>query len=80
MLVSLVFAFKKYNLDSNNKPAIVFAKEARVKNEPNKRGAVIFKLHEGTKVQVLDAINKWNKIKLTNGKVGWLLSDTIKAL
>ncbi len=80
MFITLIFAFNKYSIDKNNKPAIVFAKEAEIKNEPNKRGNVVFKLHEGVKVQVLDSIKNWHKIKLTDGKQGWISTKAIKRL
>lgn len=78
--ISLALAFHKFNLEKNDKPAIVFAKEAQIKSEPNLRSVEAFKLHEGTKVQVLDTVNNWKKIKLTDGKTGWIVSDDIKAL
>lgn len=79
-LVSLSFAFKKQSLDQNDNPAIVFAKETEVKTEPNLGSAEAFVLHEGTKVQVLDTINNWKKIKLADGKSGWIISNDIKLL
>lgn len=78
--VTLFFAFNKYDLDKNNKPAIVFSQEALVKSEPNLRSEETFRLHEGTKVLILDTVNNWKKIKLTDGKTGWISSDAIKAL
>lgn len=80
MLVSLSFAFQKYNMVQKDRPAIVFAKEAEVKSEPNLRSAEAFRLHEGSKVQILDTVNNWKKIKLVDGKTGWIPSDDIKAL
>lgn len=80
MVVALVLAFHKYNLDKNDKPAIVFSQESKVKSEPNKRSEESFRLHEGTKVQILDSIKEWNKIKLSDGKTGWISTDDIKAL
>lgn len=77
---ALSLAFHKYNLDKNDKPAIVFAKETQIKSEPNLRSTEAFKLHEGTKVQILDTVNNWKKIKLADGKTGWIVSDDIKAL
>lgn len=77
---SLSFAYHKYNLEKNDKPAIVFAKESQIKSEPNLRSSEAFKLHEGTKVQILDTVNNWKKIKLADGKTGWIVSDDIKAL
>jgi len=80
MLVSLTFAFQKYNLVQKDKPAIVFSQEAEVKSEPNLRSTEAFRIHEGTKVQILDTVNNWKKIKLVDGKTGWVPSDDIKAL
>ncbi|MDO7172002.1 SH3 domain-containing protein [Mariniflexile sp. AS56] len=80
MCVSLLFAFHKFNLDKKDKPAIVFAKEILVKNAPNNRSDESFRLHEGTKVQVLDTVSNWRKIKLQDGKTGWVSSEDIKAL
>lgn len=80
MIAALTSAFNKYNLDKSNNPAIVFAQESRVKNEPNLRSEEAFRLHEGTKVQVLDTVDNWKKIKLSDGKMGWIPSDDIKLL
>lgn len=80
VIVSLVLAFHKFNLEKNDRPAIVFAQESKVKSEPNSRSEEAFLLHEGTKVQVLDTINNWKKIKLADGKTGWIPNADIKAL
>ena len=80
MCVSLLFAFHKINLDKRDKPAIVFAQESEVKEAPNSNSEESFTLHEGTKVQVLDTVNNWKKIKIQDGKTGWISSSDIKAL
>lgn len=79
-LVMLAFAFKSYSLFKEKKPAIVFAQESKVKNEPNLRSEEAFVLHEGTKVNIMDSINNWRKIKISDGKIGWILSEDIKVL
>ncbi len=79
-IMAIVFAFHKYELDENHQPAIVFAQEAQVKSEPNLRSVEAFKLHEGTKVQIIDTVNNWKEIKIADGKTGWIISDDIKAL
>lgn len=76
----LAFAFQKFSMDKKNKPAIVFAQEALVRTDPNLSGSEAFRLHEGTKVQVLDTVNNWKKIKIADGKSGWIVSDDIKLL
>jgi len=77
---TLGFSFHKFKLVSENQPAIVFAQETKIKSEPNLRSAESFVLHEGTKVQVLDTVNNWKKIKLTDGKTGWIMNDDIKMI
>lgn len=78
--IVLALAFHKFNLDKNDKPAIVFAQESKVKAEPNLRSEEAFTLHEGTKVQILDTVKSWKKIKLADGKTGWISQEDIKAL
>ncbi|WP_242083297.1 SH3 domain-containing protein [Aestuariivivens sediminis] len=78
--ISLALAFHKYNLEQKDRPAIIFASECKVKTEPNSRSEELFRLHEGTKVQLLDTINEWKKIKLSDGKTGWVANNDIKAL
>ena len=80
VFISLAFAFHKYNLDKNDQPAIVFVQESKVKSEPNTRSEEAFRLHEGTKVQVLDTVKNWKKIKLPDGKTGWIPENDIKSL
>ena len=78
--ISVAIAFHNYNLNKKDKPAIIFAQETVIKSEPNNRSQELFRLHEGTKVQIIDTINQWKEIKLTDGKTGWIESEDIKAL
>ena len=79
-IIAAVFAFIEYEDFKSDNPAIVFAQESQVKNEPNNRSAQAFILHEGTKVNVLDTLDEWRKIQLTDGKTGWISSENIKLL
>lgn len=80
LCIALAFAFNKFELDKKDNPAIVFAQESQVKTEPNLRSEEAFRLHEGTKVQVIDTVNNWKKVKLLDGKTGWIDSEDIKLL
>lgn len=80
MIMALGLAFHSYNLHQLDNPAIIFAQESQIKTEPNLRSELAFVLHEGTKVQVMDTIDNWKKIKLTDGKIGWVLKDDVKLL
>jgi tetratricopeptide (TPR) repeat protein len=76
MSMSAAF-FEKSHFD-NEKPAIVFAESTEVKSEPQKASAATFTLHEGTKVYVIETLENWKKIQLTDGTEGWIDSSAIK--
>lgn len=77
---SVAMAFQKSRLDKKNNPAIVFTQESRVKTDPNKLSEELFRLHEGTKVQVLESYNNWHKIQLSDNTTGWLVKSDVKLL
>ena len=80
ILLSFMMGFYAKTIENNNVYAIVFDEEVQVKEEPNLMSSLRFKLHEGTKVLLLDTVGEWNKIRLTNGQSGWLQSESIKVL
>lgn len=77
---AVIFAFKQYSYITNNQYAIIFAQESTVKSEPNLRSEEVFELHEGTKVKVTETVNDWKKIKLADGKIGWIPATDLKEL
>lgn len=80
MLLAILFAYQQENFVKNNNFGIVFAKETSIKAEPKQSSNESFKLHEGTKVKLLEPVEGWYKIRLADGKVGWILATDIKAL
>lgn len=80
LAVTLAFAFKAYDFSENRTDAIIFERVMDIKNAPTLKSNTIFQLHEGTKVEVLDGINNWKKIKLADGKIGWIIADYIKEI
>ncbi|WP_411766330.1 tetratricopeptide repeat protein [Winogradskyella sp. A3E31] len=79
-LIAVSMAFQRYSLDKKDQPAIVFAQESKIKADPNTSSDEIIRVHEGTKVQVLEAFNDWKKVKVSNGSEGWIPSEDIKLL
>jgi tetratricopeptide (TPR) repeat protein len=78
LLISVSAAISEKNDFDNEKPAIVFAEMVLVKSEPQKGSATVFTLHEGTKVYVLETLENWKKIQLTDGTEGWIEKTAIK--
>jgi tetratricopeptide (TPR) repeat protein len=79
-VIAVLFAFIQERDFNANQPAIIFAAETTIKAEPNETAQEVFLLHAGTKVNVLDELNNWNKIRLADGKTGWVLNTELKLL
>ena len=80
LIFSIFITYNQYSQTTKNIEAIVFVKKTAVRNAPTFNSEEIFILHEGTKVMVLDAVDNWKKIKLVDGKQGWMIADEIKLL
>ena len=80
LLFSLVMSFKTYDDFKRSRQAIIFAEIIEVKSEPTLASEVAFILHEGTKVQILEEDEQWYRIRLVDGKDGWLLASELKEL
>lgn len=80
MIVCVVFAYRQMDIQQSKKYAIVFAEEAEVHTEPNHNSPEAFRLHEGTKVKMLDVFNNYAQIELSNNSRGWITVEAIKEL
>ena len=80
LIMSVFFAYSNLKTITKNRPAIIFATKTEIKNAPTTSGETVFELHEGTKVFVLDALDRWKKIKIADGKTGWIATDDLKEI
>ncbi|NER10126.1 Tetratricopeptide repeat-containing protein [Muriicola jejuensis] len=79
-VMSVTLAVLQYQEYRDTRPAIIFARETAVKEEPNNRSTTLFTLHEGSKVFVEETLEDWKKIRLSDGKNGWIPASDMKAL
>ena len=78
VFIILTFAYQNYNTVKTNKLAIVYAQQTDVKSAPTMSSEISFELHEGSKVQIIESLDSWVKIKIADGKIGWMLVDDLK--
>lgn len=76
----LFFTYRNKHYVDNNISAIIFSSQADVKSAPTGSSDVYFELHEGTKVLVLETLDNWKKIKIADGKMGWINAADLKEL
>ena len=54
---------------------IILAPSVVVRSSPSDSGTELFILHEGTKVEVNEAVSGWQNIKVVDGREGWILAE-----
>jgi len=79
-LLSLLASVGGYRRYVNEQPAIIFEEKVALTSAPNNRSEILFELHEGTKVYVLDELDEWTRVRLQNGQTGWMPLESIMRL
>ena len=81
LLLTIVFNLAAtFQRDSimNRTTAIIMQPVVSVKSSPNDAGTDLFLIHTGSKVEILDdTMTDWAKIKLEEGKEGWVQTDVM---
>jgi tetratricopeptide (TPR) repeat protein len=71
----------KYWSFSDTNEAIVISTSVDVRSAPIERGEnVVFRIHEGTKVQITTIESSWYEIILLDGKKGWVSTQNMRKL
>ena len=79
-VVSLVVLLGKISDIDTRDAAIVTADITTLKNSPDAKSSDAFVLHSGVKVQVTDSVNDWMKVRLADGKVGWMEKNAAEVI
>lgn len=59
---------------------ILIANTISAKQSPNESSNDLFVIHEGLKIAVQEEFGEWYKIKLSDGKVGWLPKNALEVI
>lgn len=76
----LSFAYHQSDKEQNPDTAVLTATNAFVKSAPDAGGNDLFMLHEGIKFTLLDRVGEWHKIRLADGKIGWIEKGTFEKI
>lgn len=77
-LICFAMAYANDNYHENNRAAIVMQPSSYVKSAPSSSSEDVFILHEGTKATVTDQLEGWKKIRVPDGKIGWIRAEDIE--
>ena len=80
-LIGNLFAWQQKSNLTQRTGAIIIKSAVNVKSTPSKNGTDLYILHEGTKVTVTDSsMREWRKIRVADGKEGWLEVSEIEVI
>jgi|TARA_B110000285_G_scaffold235613_1_gene318719 tetratricopeptide (TPR) repeat protein len=80
VICSFIITFSANAQQKNKEYAILFSDQLDSWSEPNLRSEIKFSLHEGTKVELLDSLDEWKKIRIANGSEGWIKNASLRNL
>lgn len=72
LIFSIIILASRYNYDNGKEYAVVTQSAVTVKLSPDEKSGDAFIVHEGIKVSLEDKVDQWVKVRLADGKVGWL--------
>jgi len=78
LILSLLIV--KINQEQTLISGVVIEQSITVKTSPDVKSTDAFVIHEGLKVNLEDRLDEWIKIRLADGKVGWIENDTIEKI
>lgn len=67
----------KINREQTHISGVIIEQSITVKNSPDEKSTDAFVIHEGLKVKLEDKLDNWVKIRLADGKVGWVENDAV---
>jgi len=68
------------NYLEENKAGIIMNANVYVKSGPDEDAEDLFVLHEGTKVFVREAFSGWLRVRLVDGKIGWIPQESAEEI
>lgn len=79
-LMAFSLAWKGNQQLTSKNTAVVMAPRITAKSAPNPGSTDLFVIHEGTKIYITDKMGEWVEIRLANGSVGWIKSNTFEVI
>ena len=79
-LLAVGFAASRHRELTDDSEAIIMSAKVDVRSEPKDGSTVLFVLHKGTKVTILQQQQEWSEVQLANGNVGWMPPATLERI
>lgn len=76
LILAVVILYSRYNHEASTNYGVLIEPAYSAKISPDIKGNDAFIIHEGIKFVLEDKVNDWYKIRLVDGKVGWIQENS----
>ena len=80
LALTILMLVVKINRDATLIGGVIVDQVVTVKSSPDPQSTDSFIIHEGLKVNLEDNLDNWVKIRLADGKVGWIKNSFVKRI
>jgi len=81
LLLFFTFMFAvRFQEHTTTREAIVIVDKVDVTSSPSQDAQQVFSLHEGVKVNITESSSDYYRIRLRDGKIGWLSQNTVELI
>lgn len=80
LIFSVIFLVSSLSREHSNDYGILLQSVYSAKISPDNQSNDAFVIHEGIKFKIEDKVNNWVKIRLSDGKIGWLPENTFEVI
>jgi len=80
LTLSISLFVVKINREATLKSGVIIEQVVTVKSSPDPQSTDSFVIHEGLKVNLEDQLDNWVKIRLADGKVGWIENSSLEQI
>jgi tetratricopeptide (TPR) repeat protein len=77
LILTIVFLSARVGRETSTNYGVLLTPVYSVKVSPDSKSNDAFVIHEGIKFTLEDKVNDWVKIRLADGKVGWIQRDSL---
>jgi len=80
LAISISLLIVKINREATVKSGVIIEQFVTVKSSPDPKSTDAFVIHEGLKVNLEDELDEWVKVRLADGKVGWIENNYVEQI
>ncbi len=80
LAITVSLLIVKINREQTHISGVVVEQSVTVKSSPDIKSTDAFVIHEGLKLKLEDKLDEWVKIRLADGKVGWVENNAVEKI